>query len=155
MRPGSRKFGIRATITSESCMSLLANRMSSKLPRLPGVPLVTPPKFGSQRNMFPGALLHNTIAQERKENVGERIAALQHLVSPYETRSNRNLDAERGSLDTASVLLEAMEYIHFLHDQVKLAALIGEVVGARLISHVGSLTNLAKCPSSTLQILDA
>ncbi|KAI8020315.1 Nucleolar protein 56 [Camellia lanceoleosa] len=36
-----------------------------------------------------------------------------------------------------------------------LAALIGEVVGARLISHTGSLTNLAKCPSSTLQILGA
>lgn len=36
-----------------------------------------------------------------------------------------------------------------------LAALIGEVVGARLISHAGSLTNLAKCPSSTLQILGA
>ena len=34
-----------------------------------------------------------------------------------------------------------------------LASLIGEVVGARLISHAGSLTNLAKCPSSTLQIL--
>ncbi|KAL2539615.1 nucleolar protein NOP56 [Abeliophyllum distichum] len=36
-----------------------------------------------------------------------------------------------------------------------LAALIGEVVGARLISHAGSLTNLAKCASSTLQILGA
>ncbi|CAB4309444.1 unnamed protein product [Prunus armeniaca] len=33
-----------------------------------------------------------------------------------------------------------------------LASLIGVVVGARLISHAGSLTNLAKCPSSTLQI---
>jgi len=36
-----------------------------------------------------------------------------------------------------------------------LASLIGEVVGARLISHAGSLTNLAKCPASTLQILGA
>ncbi|KAJ6794803.1 nucleolar protein 56-like [Iris pallida] len=36
-----------------------------------------------------------------------------------------------------------------------LTSLIGEVVGARLISHAGSLTNLAKCPSSTLQILGA
>ncbi|GMY15077.1 Nucleolar protein 56 [Fagus crenata] len=36
-----------------------------------------------------------------------------------------------------------------------LASLIGDVVGARLISHAGSLTNLAKCPSSTLQILGA
>merc|ERR1712032_1046578 len=36
-----------------------------------------------------------------------------------------------------------------------LAALIGEHVGARLISHAGSLTNLAKYPASTVQILGA
>ena len=36
-----------------------------------------------------------------------------------------------------------------------LAALIGEVVGARLISQAGGLVNLAKYPSSTLQILGA
>ena len=35
-----------------------------------------------------------------------------------------------------------------------LAALIGEV-GARLISHAGSLVNLAKSPASTIQILGA
>ncbi|XP_076893458.1 transcription factor bHLH153-like [Bidens hawaiensis] len=48
--------------------------------------------------------------KERKEKVGERIAALQQLVSPY------------GKTDTASVLLEAIEYIHFLHDQVKVSS---------------------------------
>jgi hypothetical protein len=36
-----------------------------------------------------------------------------------------------------------------------LAALIGETVGARLISHAGSLTSLAKAPASTVQILGA
>jgi len=36
-----------------------------------------------------------------------------------------------------------------------LTALIGEQVGARLISHAGSLTNLAKAPASTVQILGA
>merc|ERR1712098_121082 len=36
-----------------------------------------------------------------------------------------------------------------------LATLIGDVVGARLISHAGSLTNLAKAPASTVQILGA
>ncbi|KAH7547597.1 hypothetical protein FEM48_Zijuj01G0326600 [Ziziphus jujuba var. spinosa] len=45
--------------------------------------------------------------KERKEKLGERIVALQQLVSPY------------GKTDTASVLLEAMEYIQFLHEQVK------------------------------------
>lgn len=36
-----------------------------------------------------------------------------------------------------------------------LQALIGDQVGARLISKAGSLTNLAKCPASTVQILGA
>ncbi|XP_065869389.1 transcription factor bHLH153-like [Euphorbia lathyris] len=45
--------------------------------------------------------------KERKEKLGEKIVALQQLVSPY------------GKTDTASVLLEAMEYIQFLHEQVK------------------------------------
>jgi len=36
-----------------------------------------------------------------------------------------------------------------------LATLIGETVGSKLISHAGSLTNLAKFPASTIQILGA
>lgn len=36
-----------------------------------------------------------------------------------------------------------------------LSSLIGDQVGARLISHAGSLTNLAKYPASTVQILGA
>ncbi|XP_022972090.1 transcription factor bHLH153-like isoform X1 [Cucurbita maxima] len=46
-------------------------------------------------------------AKEKKDKLGERIMALQQLVSPF------------GKTDTASVLLEAMEYIQFLHEQVK------------------------------------
>jgi hypothetical protein len=33
--------------------------------------------------------------------------------------------------------------------------LVGELVGARLIAHAGSLLNLAKQPASTVQILGA
>ncbi|XP_026517219.1 nucleolar protein 56-like [Terrapene carolina triunguis] len=49
------------------------------------------------------------------------------------------------------------EYLRSKMGQVapSLSALIGEVVGARLISHAGSLTNLAKYPASTVQILGA
>ena len=36
-----------------------------------------------------------------------------------------------------------------------LTALVGELVGARLISHAGSLISLAKHPASTVQILGA
>ncbi|KAK7262690.1 hypothetical protein RJT34_30266 [Clitoria ternatea] len=42
----------------------------------------------------------------RKEKMGDRITALQQLVSPF------------GKTDTASVLTEAIEYIKFLHEQV-------------------------------------
>jgi nucleolar protein 56 len=61
-------------------------------------------------------------------------------------------------------LIKLAEYRRQLHDYLvskmstvapNLAALIGETVGARLISHAGSLTNLAKCPASTVQILGA
>ncbi|CAI9767366.1 unnamed protein product [Fraxinus pennsylvanica] len=64
----------------------------------------------------------------------------------------------------AERVMDLAEYRKKLYDYLvakmndiapNLAALIGEVVGARLISHAGSLTNLAKCPSSTLQILGA
>ena len=36
-----------------------------------------------------------------------------------------------------------------------LTTMVGELVGARLIAHAGSLLNLAKHPSSTVQILGA
>eukprot|EP00731_Ephydatia_muelleri_P020406 Em0013g133a len=49
------------------------------------------------------------------------------------------------------------EYLSSKMHQVapNLTTLIGEQVGARLISHAGSLTNLAKYPASTVQILGA
>jgi len=36
-----------------------------------------------------------------------------------------------------------------------LTVMVGELVGARLISHAGSLMSLAKFPASTIQILGA
>jgi len=49
------------------------------------------------------------------------------------------------------------EYLHSkMHACApNLQALIGDSVGARLISHAGSLTNLSKYPASTVQILGA
>ena len=61
-------------------------------------------------------------------------------------------------------VLEISEYRNQLYDYLKnrmmavapnLTALVGELVGARLIAHAGSLLNLAKHPSSTVQILGA
>merc|ERR1712130_506875 len=52
---------------------------------------------------------------------------------------------------------ELSSYLQSKMGQVapNLATLIGDVVGARLISHAGSLPNLAKAPASTVQILGA
>ncbi|XP_050397887.1 nucleolar protein 56 [Patella vulgata] len=49
------------------------------------------------------------------------------------------------------------EYLQVKMQQVapNLATLIGDQIGARLIAHSGSLTNLAKYPASTVQILGA
>jgi nucleolar protein 56 len=64
----------------------------------------------------------------------------------------------------ADRIVELSAYRTHLHDYLvkkmndvapNLTALIGEQVGARLISHSGSLTNLAKHPASTIQILGA
>lgn len=61
-------------------------------------------------------------------------------------------------------VIEITEYRAQLYDYLKnrmmaiapnLTILVGELVGARLIAHAGSLMNLAKHPSSTVQILGA
>lgn len=61
-------------------------------------------------------------------------------------------------------VIEITEYRAQLYDYLKsrmnaiapnLTVLVGELVGARLIAHAGSLMNLAKHPSSTVQILGA
>ena len=61
-------------------------------------------------------------------------------------------------------IISITEYRTQLYDYLKnrmaaiapnLTCLVGELVGARLISHAGSLLNLAKQPASTVQILGA
>ncbi|KAL3828424.1 hypothetical protein ACJIZ3_017226 [Penstemon smallii] len=66
--------------------------------------------------------------------------------------------------DLCNQVLSLSEYRAQLFDYLKsrmntiapnLTALVGELVGARLIAHGGSLVNLAKQPGSTVQILGA
>merc|ERR1712088_639280 len=61
-------------------------------------------------------------------------------------------------------VMEIQEYRSQLYEYLKnrmfaiapnLTAVVGELIGARLISHAGSLLNLAKHPASTVQILGA
>jgi len=64
----------------------------------------------------------------------------------------------------ADQVLELAEYRDSLSEYLKtrmnavapnLTMMVGELVGAKLISHAGSLINLAKYPASTIQILGA
>eukprot|EP01120_Amphizonella_sp_Union-15-10_P013234 TRINITY_DN6120_c0_g1_i1.p1 TRINITY_DN6120_c0_g1~~TRINITY_DN6120_c0_g1_i1.p1 ORF type:complete len:480 (-),score=102.93 TRINITY_DN6120_c0_g1_i1:97-1536(-) len=66
--------------------------------------------------------------------------------------------------DLCTQISEMTDYKNTLSDYVKnrmraiapnLSVLVGELVGAKLIAHSGSLMNLAKHPSSTIQLLGA
>jgi len=66
--------------------------------------------------------------------------------------------------DLCQQVIEITEYRAQLYDYLKnrmmaiapnLTTLVGELIGARLIAHAGSLVNLAKHPASTVQILGA
>ncbi|XP_023319028.1 nucleolar protein 58-like [Trichogramma pretiosum] len=73
-------------------------------------------------------------------------------------------DDIRNILRLCDQIIDMTAYRAHLYDYLKarmmaiapnLSVLIGDLVGARLISHAGSLINLAKQPASTLQILGA
>lgn len=81
-----------------------------------------------------------------------------------------SMGTEIGDLDLVNIrqlcdqVLSLSEYRAQLYDYLKsrmntiapnLTAMVGELVGARLIAHGGSLLNLAKQPGSTVQILGA
>jgi len=70
----------------------------------------------------------------------------------------QNIDRFAGEVVSLALIRKTLhEYLKAKMDLVapNLAALIGEIIGARLISHAGSLINLAKYPASTVQILGA
>lgn len=69
-----------------------------------------------------------------------------------------NIDHFAGEVIKLSAMRTSLqEYLKAKMNLVapNLAALVGDVIGARLIAHAGSLTNLAKYPASTVQILGA
>ncbi|CAN2388297.1 Nucleolar protein 56, partial [Pristimantis euphronides] len=112
----------------------------------------------------------------RKELTEEKLEALEEIVMDS-AKAQAVLEAARSSMGMdispidliniesfSSRVISLSEYRKSLQEYLRskmnqvapsLSALIGEVVGARLISHAGSLTNLAKYPASTVQILGA
>lgn len=98
--------------------------------------------------------------------VGDDESVAQAIIKAARTSMGRDLSeadmqmalqfAER----TASLAAYRKQLSSYLSSRMNsvapnLAALIGDVVGARLISKAGSLTNLSKYPASTVQILGA
>lgn len=75
-----------------------------------------------------------------------------------------NEQDEKYILELADQVVDLGEYRESLNTYLtnrmqaiapNLTQMVGEVVGARLIAHAGSLVNLAKFPASTVQILGA
>ncbi|KAG0369606.1 snoRNP complex protein nop56, partial [Mortierella sp. AD032] len=112
---------------------------------------------------------------KNKSDLSEsQLEALEEITGDA-NQAQQILDAARASMGTdiaeidminienfAKRVIDLADYRKKLHEYLiskmnnvapNLSALIGEMVGARLISHAGSLTNLSKYPASTVQIL--
>jgi len=116
------------------------------------------------------------LIRNKAELSEDNLPALEEITESAEL-AQEILDAARASMGTdiaeidlvniesfAERVVQLSNYRTKLHSYLlkkmndvapNLGALIGEQVGARLIAHAGSLTNLAKYPASTVQILGA
>ncbi|CAK9806641.1 Nucleolar protein 56 [Anthophora quadrimaculata] len=116
------------------------------------------------------------LIKNRKELTDEKLEALENIVMDS-AKAQAIIDASKSSMgmdispvDLLNIQMFAVrvialaDYRKQLAEYLKskmagvapnLATLIGDQVGARLIAHAGSLTNLAKYPASTVQILGA
>ncbi|KAB0790192.1 hypothetical protein PPYR_15475 [Photinus pyralis] len=114
--------------------------------------------------------------KNRKDLTQDSVEGLEEIVMDS-SKAQAILDASRSSMGMeispidminiemfASRVIALADYRKQLSEYLKtkmgdiapnLATLIGDLVGARLIARAGSLTNLAKYPSSTVQILGA
>lgn len=114
---------------------------------------------------------------EKETLTEEKLPDLAVLLDDDSTRAQNVLDAARGSMGATLSEIDLINISAFANRVVSLAdyrksltsyltekmnsvapsltALLGERIGARLISHAGSLTNLSKYPASTVQILGA
>lgn len=107
---------------------------------------------------------------------GETLTQLQEVVDDQSVVQNiinaskTSMGMEVSSIDLINIstfankVINLSEYKQQLMDYMvkkmntiapNLSSLIGETLGARLISKAGSLINLAKCPASTIQVLGA
>lgn len=122
-------------------------------------------------------LIQDKSSLRDKANDEENIEKLAEILDDDTVRARNVIDGARTSMGQDIAPIDLLNVINFA-DRVKnlfafrkslqlylnekmnlvapnLASLIGDTVGARLISHAGSLTNLSKYPASTVQILGA
>lgn len=114
--------------------------------------------------------------KDRKDLTDDKLEALEEIVMDS-SKAQAIIDASKMSMGMDISMVDLMniemfagrvvnlsEYrkklAQYLHNKMEsvapnLQSLIGDQVAARLISHAGSLTNLAKYPASTVQILGA
>ncbi|WWD02605.1 hypothetical protein V865_000645 [Kwoniella europaea PYCC6329] len=136
--------------------------------------------FPELYKLVPDAHQYATLAVligDRTKITEDLLEEMQAILDDDETRARNVLDAARASMGSDINEIDLINISNFAERVVKLAeyrkslrrylvekmnvvapnlsALIGETIAARLISHAGSLTNLAKYPASTVQILGA
>ena len=114
--------------------------------------------------------------EDSGDNPEQKLAGLVEIIGDEEV-ANAVVTAARTSMGMDCSAIDMVNIVNFTQRMVKLAefrkqlasyltdkmsivapnlsALIGDTVAARLISKAGSLTNLAKAPASTVQILGA
>ncbi|CAM5090009.1 unnamed protein product [Natator depressus] len=112
-------------------------------------------KVGDRKN-FSTSDLSEVLPEEIEEDV--KAAAEISMGTEVSEEDINNI------LHLCDQVIEISEYRTQLYDYLKnrmmaiapnLTVMVGELVGARLIAHAGSLLNLAKHPASTVQILGA
>ncbi|KAF3386134.1 Nucleolar protein 58 [Penicillium rolfsii] len=94
----------------------------------------------------------------------------EEIESAVKTAADRSMGTEISEEDLENIQALATQVVEFAEYRQRLAsylssrmnaiapnltALVGDLVGARLIAHAGSLTSLSKSPASTIQILGA
>ncbi|KAG1942466.1 NOP56-like pre RNA processing ribonucleoprotein [Pimephales promelas] len=106
----------------------------------------------------------NVATTDLSEVIPEEIEAEVKLAAEISMGTEVSEEDIANIMHLCDQVIEISEYRTQLYDYLKnrmmaiapnLTVMVGELVGARLISHAGSLLNLAKHPASTVQILGA
>ncbi len=104
-------------------------------------------------SLFPfGQILAEEVESEMKEAA---VISMGTEVSDHDMLNIKSLCDQVISLSEYRAQL--FDYLRSRMNAIapNLTVMVGELVGARLIAHAGSLINLAKQPASTVQILGA